>query len=255
MLDKMILSKNLLIKTSKLKGFSLAEILLTITVIGIIASTTIPSLITSVQDTQYKALWKKSFNRLAAATELIKEDNGGTMLNVCTNMGIVNPQLGFATVYSRYMKYLKMCDDWGCPDKPWHQDFTWYDMAGTPMSAAGFMNSGLVLVDGSYIRINGWTNPSGDNCSGNNFSVRTCAEILIDTNGHKGPNTVGKDIFGVHLTRLGIEPWGLPPNQGVIPAGQYGDDQYSYSNCSATAVPNNGGTERGWACGYKYLLE
>lgn len=254
MLDKMILSKNLPTNTIKRKGFSLAEILLTITVIGIIASTTIPSLITSVQDTQFKALWKKTFNRLAAATEAIKEDNGGTMLNVTTNNGVYG-QLGFATVYSKYMKYLKMCDTWGCTSIPWHQSYEWSDMSGVPLANGGWHNSGLILVDGSYIRIHGWGGATADECSGNNLGVETCAEIMLDTNGHRGPNMVGKDIFGVHLTKFGIQPWGLPPYQGVVPAGQYGDDQYSYSNCSATAVPNHGGTERGWACGYKYLLE
>lgn len=252
--DKMILRKNLLTNITKRKGFSLAEILLTITIIGIVASMTIPNLISDVQDMQYKALWKKSFNQLAAATELIKNDNGGTMLNVTTNNGL-DGQLGFATVYGRYMKYLKKCEVWGCTDIPWHQSYEWYDMAGVPLANGGWLNSGLVLIDGSYIRINGWTNPTADNCTGNNFSVNTCAEIVMDTNGKRGPNMVGKDIFGVHLTKFGIQPWGMPPNQGVVPAGPYGDDQYSYSNCSATDVPAHGGTERGWACGFQYLLK
>lgn len=242
------------VQGDKKAGFTLAEVLFVITIIGVVASLTIPDLVTNVQESQYKVAWKKSFSQLSQATNMIMNDNDGTMLNITTNNG-VDSQLGFATIYSRYLNYLKICNTWGCSDIPWHQAFNWFDLAGTPQDNAGFLNSGLILNDGSFLRINGWPNPNANNCTGNILGVQTCAEILIDTNGFKGPNVIGKDIFGAHLTKSGLEPWGMPPYQGIVPPGQYGDDAYRYSNCSATDIPPHSGTVRGKACGYQYLLQ
>ena len=42
-------------------GFTLAEVLLTLVVIGIVASLTIPSIIQNIQDANLKIAWKKKF--------------------------------------------------------------------------------------------------------------------------------------------------------------------------------------------------
>lgn len=233
------------------KGFTLAEVLVVITIIGVIASLTIPDLITSVQEVQYISAWKKNFNQLSAATAMMKEDNGGTLVNIFANNGL-DHQLGFATIYSRYLTTIKNCNTWGTSGDCWHEDFNWSDLAGTPLSGAGFMGMGLILNDGSFIRLHGY----GDSCTTMNLGVQACGEMIIDTNGYKKPNMVGKDIYGAHFTRNGVMAWGVTPGSGNgVPVGSYGDDANSYSNCSATAVPANGGTERGWACGVKNLLK
>jgi len=45
-------------------AFTLAEVLVTLAIIGVVAALTIPSLVTRVQDIQYKTAWKKNYSLL-----------------------------------------------------------------------------------------------------------------------------------------------------------------------------------------------
>ena len=54
------------------KGFTLAEILIVLMVIGVIATMTIPSLMKGVQEAQYKAGYKKAYNNLV---NLVAKEN------------------------------------------------------------------------------------------------------------------------------------------------------------------------------------
>jgi len=66
-------------------GFTLAEILITITVIGIIAAMTIPAIVNSTSKTQLNAAAKAVTNKLNQAERLIRYENGGTMSGVCAS--------------------------------------------------------------------------------------------------------------------------------------------------------------------------
>ena len=61
------------------KAFTLAEVLLTLAVIGVVAAMTLPSLIQNTQKQQYFTAFKKIYSDLSQATMLIMLDNGGTM--------------------------------------------------------------------------------------------------------------------------------------------------------------------------------
>jgi hypothetical protein len=66
----------------------------------------------------------------------------------------------------------------------------------------------------------------------------------VDVNGFKGPNTIGKDVFGVHLLKSGI----------IIPFGTQGDNAYNYissNSCDIKQYPNTSG----WKCSADYLKQ
>ncbi|MCR4881520.1 MAG: type II secretion system GspH family protein [bacterium] len=54
------------------RGFTLAEVLVTLLVIGVIAALTIPQLINSTEDRQFKTAYKKAVSSIANATELME---------------------------------------------------------------------------------------------------------------------------------------------------------------------------------------
>ena len=56
----------------KKNGFTLAEVLITLSIIGVIATLTIPALITNIGEQQYLAGIKKGMNTLAEAAQLNK---------------------------------------------------------------------------------------------------------------------------------------------------------------------------------------
>ena len=59
------------------KGFTLAEILIVLMVIGVIATMTIPTLLGAVQDQQYKTAYKKAFNQISGIMAM--EAVGGSL--------------------------------------------------------------------------------------------------------------------------------------------------------------------------------
>ncbi len=251
--DKQFCSKN---KRFASIGFTLAEILVTLTIIGVVASLTIPDLILSVQESQYIVAWKKSFSSLSQATLTMKEDNRGSLVNLFANNGYTNDfSLALATIYTKYLNASKICDMWWgtrIVGNCWHQSGGWKDLAGTLQDNAGFSTAGLILSDGSLIRIHGYAN----NCATMNYNVEDCGLMMIDTNGFKGPNMIGKDIYGTHITKHGLLPWGVPPGAGNgVLVGTTGDSFYRRSNCSPTDIPPNGGTVRGWTCSSLNLLK
>ena len=74
----------------------------------------------------------------------------------------------------------------------------------------------LVLADGSLININHSLSPNCAFGEGENTSPgeeEKCADLRIDVNGPKGPNTWGIDIYGVNLLRNRLDPWG--PEEGA----------------------------------------
>lgn len=215
------------------RGFTLAEVLITLAIIGIVAALTIPGLIASVQDLQHKTAWKKAFSRISEVTLTVKEDNGGTLVGFANNLGnpTADPEINFITVYKSHLSAVKTCTWSTNRDMCWHPSSAWFDLAGAPQSSNSFMNIGLILTDGSFLRFY---------MNNTTCAFDGCGEMMVDVNGFKGPNTIGKDIYGIHIRTAGAKPWGEP-----------GDEYAQDSNCSTG--PNNWGP-KGWTCGYQFLL-
>ncbi|MFA6989807.1 MAG: prepilin-type N-terminal cleavage/methylation domain-containing protein, partial [Candidatus Gastranaerophilaceae bacterium] len=82
-----------LILSNKRTGFTLAEILITLTIIGIVASMTIPSLLNKTNGTENVVLLKKSYATLSNAITMLSADNGsvpGSLGNAATNDDMAN---------------------------------------------------------------------------------------------------------------------------------------------------------------------
>jgi prepilin-type N-terminal cleavage/methylation domain-containing protein len=180
------------------KGFTLAEVLITLLIIGVIASIVIPNLIADSQNAELKVAWKKAYSEISQATQMIMANNGGTLIGVVANSSdLVN-------LYSNYMSVIKTGSGiW--PDK-----ISW-------------LNNTLVTVNGGYaillndgIAIRFGTDASSTcstvsyyNGNANNAgSLPACYTMIVDINGMKPPNTVGKDIFAIAALSNRIIPYG-----------------------------------------------
>ena len=88
-------------------------------------------------------------------------------------------------------------------------------------------------------------NSSNNSRSGRDPLVHRCGIFLVDLNGFKGPNQVGRDTFRWHITK-----------QGVFPYGHYDDNAYADSTgnalCNKTGTGNDGD---GYGCTAKILKE
>ena len=175
-------------------GFTLAEVLITLGIIGIVAAMTIPNLITKLKNQRTEAILKEDYSILQQMM-ISANDAGAVSISTSYEGGVNNIDIissWFKTYFLPYIKVARVCyDEKGC----WSSS-TYY-LNGSLFSqdtGCGGATVSFVLNNGSYICMDdyGKTLYSG-------FGVKTDAEysyvFFIDTNGDKQPNTVGKDIF------------------------------------------------------------
>ncbi len=154
-------------KTSKrgfvrLKAFTLAEVLITLTIIGIVASMTIPLVSANHKKIEYPAKLKKVYNLLNEAVEQAETDYN---LPIYKWPKKSTGKEFFETYLKDYIKYSKTVDG---NDIYGYGDYCdWY----------GKNSIGVYLDDGIVMSFNG------------------DAFIKFDINGEKGPNQDGRDMF------------------------------------------------------------
>lgn len=237
LLKSAFISRLLLIDSYKKRiAFTLAEILVVLTIIGVIASMTIPVLVQDIQDQQFKVAWKSTFANLAQATKRVCLDNGGDLAGVFPGSNDI-----FRDGFQPYLNYTKLCNQ-GMPTGPngcWHDATSFYKLSGTAYNTDWTSTSRMVLSNGTLLLF-AFNSPS---CTGNlSPNNDECGTIRADINGFKGPNKVGKDIFGLYVLK----------NGNVIPYGTPGDAYYgdpaNYS-CNVKQYP----TTYGWDCAADFL--
>ena len=169
-------------------GFTLVEVLITLAIIGIVAVITIPVVVNSAQNLEFRSAAQKAFSVASNATNLIINENGMSLANAFTSgSDAINK-------YAEKMNSIKKCNS-ARNDGCWSPTYT-----GGPSSAQSNV-SGMVLNDGSFFVFLA-TDPSCVSSSGN--AKNACGEIYIDTNGFKNPNQVGKDILQFVVYQYGL---------------------------------------------------
>lgn len=238
-LSKIIFAKDFLPQTkNRINAFTLAEVLITLAIIGVVAAMTIPSLINSTKDLELKTAWKKEFSILNQAGISMAADNGGDLVNLFgTVAGQEDTMIDY---YSQYLKVTKKCMTGKlATDGCWHKFQKFYKYSGDPYENDWDTLGGLVLNDGTFVALvlNSPTCTHTDTAKDNG-----CGYITVDVNGFKGPNKVGKDIFGMFLLKNGtVAPYGTQ------------DDAWQISPIGVCDLSVAG--TLGWACSYKFLYE
>lgn len=205
----------------KKKGFTLAEVLIVISIIGIVAQMTIPTLIGNINDSKYKSMWKKEYSVLSQAISNIAQENGGSAKGIFTNSTVGRD------TFAKYLSVVKSCDQGASFGNCWAANYKRLD--------GGIHNwtdtAGVVLSDGSSLM---FVMPWGANCDAAiNILSNVCGYIPVDVNGPlKGPNVIGKDIFSVWLLDTRIMP------EGTMQDGRQGNSDCinktgSGTDCSA----------------------
>lgn len=95
----------------KRKGFTLAEVLITLGIIGIVAAMTIPTLMANYQKTQYVTGLKKAYAQMTEALKLMSNDNGCPSDLKCLGLDVRDPydQSVFGDALVKYFKVAENC--------------------------------------------------------------------------------------------------------------------------------------------------
>ncbi|MDD3150399.1 MAG: prepilin-type N-terminal cleavage/methylation domain-containing protein, partial [Candidatus Gastranaerophilales bacterium] len=225
----------------KKSGFTLAETLIVIAIIGIIASIATPMLFGTTSDAELKAAWKKAYADLSQATMMIAADNDGSLAGAFP--GDVAGSEDLKNAFASKLNIIKDCSGIstyggtgtgasaeGC----WHETENWQYLNRTTRSGINY--PGLILNNGSLI----YFVFQKTDCSDPRGDFTRCGHLYIDVNGFKSPNTIGKDILTAEIT-----------SNSLIPTGARGASDPS----TACIEGSTESTNTGWGCPAKYLYE
>lgn len=169
--------------TGMKRAFTLAEMLIVISIIGIIAEMTLVDLVLDAQTTRYKAGWKKAYSALATVTNTIVNEQGGSLV------GLFSDNNTFRDYYKDKLSWIKSCDD-SITERCYSYTTLAVNGRSSPVNNSG--QPALVLKDGSLL----WFQGASTVCSS---AYSDCGKIMVDVNGNNSPNLVGVDIFAGYI--------------------------------------------------------
>jgi len=184
----------LLANCKELVAFTLAEVLITLLIIGIVASLVIPALIADTQKQEDYTRLLKAVSVVQNAANLIRVENGGRMA------GLTNTHLDMANLFAPKMNYIKFCkDESDSPNCYISNSADIYNLQGNPVADESpyyyRIYPKIVTSDGFIYTFQ----LLSSTCQATHYIVngdpKSCAAVFVDVNGVKPPNTWGKDIF------------------------------------------------------------
>lgn len=201
----------------KHKAFTLAEVLITLGIIGVIAALTIPTLIQQKQKQETVTKLQKVYTTLVQAVTSSEAENGNSAEwdwgdNITTTES-------FDTYWAPYLKIIKYCDN--------------YSICGykTNSDLLSIQNeSRFVVVDN-----HGRTVMLADGTLFKTLYSGTVKAIFVDINGPQGPNKYNRDVFRFSLDK----------NKHLMPYGYNHAESTIQDDCSKTGI--------GYACSFKIM--
>lgn len=163
-----------------LNAFTLAEVLITLGIIGVVAAMTIPILMNNIQDQQYKTAYKKAYSTVSQA--LLKAQNDSALVEFTGTNGGTGMQQNFLAI-QQYFSVVKSCD-------VSHLSDCW-DTSSSSESYRAEQTSGVLsFVDKSGMA---WRVRTAD-------SGGVTPTLMVDINGIQKPNKYGQDRFPLYFS-------------------------------------------------------
>ena len=219
--------------SNRLAAFTLAEVLITLGIIGVVAAMTLPSLIQNYQKKALATQTQKFYSTMSQAVKQYMADYGVDDLRNTPlagdnyeDEGLESPE-AIASLRDFVTKYLKVVKECNPNDEDDNNCFApmyrlWDN--SIPDERHNFTTSGYpsrrdyVLADGSVIRI----------------FYNLPIDLYVDVNGKKGPNRVGYDLWNMVIFYDGVIDEGSvgPECRGRIDAN-YNNDYLKCEQASA----------------------
>ncbi len=189
-------------------AFSLPEFVITMGIIGVVASLTMTGLQRRTEEQKSAVAIKKIYSVLSQVTLYVIKDHGTSVHWNLSGFSSEASSKAFR-YYEPYLKTVRVCaSDEGCWRYP-----SWY-LSGRPyLTETEYYNYMFTLADGMNVIINVYP----PEVIWRDFGVeveRPSIVFLADINGDNLPNIVGKDLFAFVLK-----------DDVVVPAGM--DDSYT----------------------------
>ena len=204
-------------------GFTLAEVLITLVIIGVIAAATIPTLINNTKKQEYVAGLKKANSTLSQALYKIGQNNGYPVGDYT-----FLKDKDFVDELAKVTSVIKKCDYYNC-----FPDYTGYKRLNGSTYADLSQDKSAISADGQilgYIELASgrWSVSSNSSAFGisEEDAENAIGRVSIDVNGNKPPNVTGRDVFFFVLVN----------GKGIIPAGSNSTDNCNKNGTGATCT-------------------
>ena len=248
------------------RAFTMAEILLSLTIIGVVAAITLPSLTGNINERTWNTQRKALYARLSQAVALMPSLNGyGTLSEATSSASAVDTvaETFVTNGLSKVLKINNICDYEHFEDCGIGSKFT--NLQGSTItsfpktlvemhtmfsgSSAGFVDSTPTIYSwhqqdtkaAAFETANGesmvvYYNPicrdkQLQNEENQNLQPYMCANFVYDLNGTKGPNTMGKDM-GVMTALYAYDPVVVAPVPLIKSPGSFSREDAA-EQCSA----------------------
>ncbi len=189
---------------TKISAFTLAEVLITLGIIGVVAAMTLPSVILNYQKNVTVTQLKKAYTTISQAFMMAQSNYGdmsgwdyvGFDLDSSEVSGTLN---NFANKY--LIPYIKKVES--CPSGTSGRTKCAYEIYNRDGSVRMSQNQGssndyrFIMNDGMVVQL-AYNNDSGANDSGE-VHFGDILFIRVDINGKKRPNMMGRDVFDIVL--------------------------------------------------------
>lgn len=203
------------------KAFTLAEVLVTLGIIGVVSAMTVPTLMQNHQRKTYVTQLHKVYNEFSQALVQYQTDRNAINL---TEAGLTS-QVNFNSFISNYFKTVQKCDSL---TPCFTDDYKTLNGGGVNFSDG----TSYVLASGSSVRF--LFSSSADKIG----------QIGVDINGKKGPNILGRDLFFIAVYKDGtLDDF----NGGTAPLTEELRNNVYDSDCQGS------GDVSGWGCFGKIL--
>ena len=226
----------------KRRAFTLAEVLITLGIIGIVAAMTIPTLISKYQEKSTISRLNKIYSTLAQAYTAALYEHG----NISSWYSGLGESPTRAEYSSKMMDYFtetikanKKCyQEQGCFANTVYKTLSGSDLINYDTNAN---LARIITADGVSLGFNSYGRVSASYGTSNALQ-KTYGTINVDINGTQEPNTFGMDMFSFFITENAIIPLGTPEMTNdtlKFPAGCNLQDCKSYcESCAAWIIQN-----------------
>ena len=213
---------------AKRVAFTLAEVLITLGIIGVVATLTLPSVVANYKEKQLTTAWKKAYSDVANAALLMSQNNED-----------LSTEQKVGKAFAKYLKVDKVCNaNKGVEQGCWRE------------------NTKIYNKDGSYAYSDPTDMGGGSVCmiltSGTLFCIDyggKVSPLFFDINGYLKPNTRGKDVFYALFNR---ETYMVKPAKGYL-------QNWGVADCDWMPCTNGDGTCKGdfygFGCSAEKLLK
>ena len=195
-------------------AFTLAEVLITLGIIGVVAAMTLPTVIQNYQKQETVTRLKSTYSVLNQVYKISIAENGEPENWV--PVGEISVEEYFNKYFKPYIKILKMCETY--KDCGYKTQTPWIMLEGSQsQTSIGKYDNWVtcVLPNGTVILYMSFINE--------NHAETT--HTIVDLNGAKGPNRFGRDVFRFDRIK----------NIGFVPSG------YNSTNIDCTKTTSGAG--------------